>query len=289
MVKKRSCPNCPRNIGKAKKEEKLEKTVRVITSTNKKKKSNIKRLSKRYTNKKYKTSKKYRNDKKHMMVDQNNEEVFRRSKRSRVSHHVYYGVERKSEVSYPVEGDIFVNIMTGEWSIYRHSIWNQIPIPAPRTYFGPSIPPETSIYNPQEGSIYYDMSGRIYMFQNTEWKLLPLNINPLTTKPLNISLDPLNPSLTNHTFMLNLSSSETLITIDIMTSNYYHSLIKPKLCENAIEFEVIPHGKQKITIEHLKKTKLTTTLGNWIQYKDSHQEDWQILLAITYINLYDEH
>jgi hypothetical protein len=104
-------------------------------------------------------------------------------------HHIYYGVNIKKDVPKPIEGDTFLNLISGEWNIYRYSEWTLIPNPGPRTYLGSTVP-TLSVLNPKEGSLYFDGDGRIYIYQNNKWQIIPSLQNSNVIKIDNKKDDP---------------------------------------------------------------------------------------------------
>lgn len=80
---------------------------------------------------------------------------------------MYYGFDQQIDVNNPKNGDLFVDILSGKWSIYRNDMWIDIPYCGPKNYYGHD--PVENVSNPCEGDAYYCKGGEMYVYQGDEW------------------------------------------------------------------------------------------------------------------------
>lgn len=80
----------------------------------------------------------------------------------------YYGIDHFTDVPKPQIGDTFCNIVTGDRYLYNKDIWNHVPNPGPRAYYGENMTREELVTNPQEGDIFFQ-KDEISIFQNGNW------------------------------------------------------------------------------------------------------------------------
>ena len=84
------------------------------------------------------------------------------------SNNHYYGIDQYTDVSNPIIGDTFCNIVTGETYLFNKDIWNRIPNPGPRAYYGENMTKEELVINPLEGDIFFQ-NDEISIYQNGQW------------------------------------------------------------------------------------------------------------------------